>query len=98
MKRLCDDLRSFSSRTRIICAFVIALALLVLGLSVMRIIQTPTQGQFMLLAFATITAFFTGPRPVRLPGTKTVVSVLGGDYFPVGDLARPLPGCGAGHG
>jgi diguanylate cyclase (GGDEF)-like protein len=75
MKRLCDDLRGFNIRTRVICVFVIALALLVLALSAWRIIQSPANGQFMLLAFAVIIAFLTGPRPIRLPGTKTVVSV-----------------------
>jgi diguanylate cyclase (GGDEF)-like protein len=75
MKRLWDDLRGFGLRTRVICVFVIALALSVLGLSVARIIESPAQSQFMLLAFSAIIAFLTGPRPVRLPGTKTVVSV-----------------------
>jgi len=75
MKRLFDDLRGFNARTRVICVLVIGLALLVLAASIARILQAPTEGQFMLLAFAAIIAFFTGSHPVRLPGTKTVVSV-----------------------
>ena len=75
MKRLCDDLRGFNNRARVICVFVIALAMIVLTLSITRIIESSAQAQFMLIAFATIIAFLTGPRPVRLPGTKTVVSV-----------------------
>jgi diguanylate cyclase (GGDEF)-like protein/putative nucleotidyltransferase with HDIG domain len=89
MKPLFEDLRGFGLRTRTICIFIIALALLVLTASVARILQGAAAGQFMLVAFAATIAFFTGPRPVRLPGTKAVVSVSESIIFLAAILLGP---------
>lgn len=89
MKPLFEDLRGFGPRTRALCIFVIALALLVLAASVARILQGPVASQFMLVAFAAIIAFFTGSRPVRLPGTKAVVSVSESIIFLAAILLGP---------
>ncbi|HJQ67716.1 MAG TPA: diguanylate cyclase [Blastocatellia bacterium] len=75
MKPLFEELRGLAARARVICVFVIAMALLMLTVSVVRVIGGPAESLFMLLAFAAIIAFFTGSRPVILPGAKTVVSV-----------------------
>lgn len=93
MNRLVQELRDFKTKVTVLCAITGTVTLALLVESARRVIFSSTQDQFLLLAFACIIAFGTASRPVRLPGTKTHVSVSESIVFLAAILQGPFQAC-----
>ncbi|MFP5261644.1 MAG: diguanylate cyclase [Blastocatellia bacterium] len=90
MSRMVQELRDFKTRVSVLCAITGTLTVVLIAESAFRIIFSSTQDQFLLLALACIIAFGTASRPVRLPGTKTHVSVSESIVFLAAILQGPF--------
>src|SRR5829696_7369505 len=96
MKRMMQELRDLSLRAMIFCVAVSFTALAVLAISIPHIAFSPSRHLLLFVAFAAAIAFFMASRPVRLPGTKTVVSVSESLVFLSAILFGPYQACALG--
>src|SRR5215216_4039646 len=96
MKRMVQELRALSLRAMIFCVAVSFTALAVLAISIPHIALSPTRQLLSFIVFAAAITFFMASRPVRLPGTKTVVSVSESLVFLSAILYGPYQACALG--
>jgi diguanylate cyclase (GGDEF)-like protein len=93
MKRIVQELRDCKMKVTSLCAITATASFALVAESTHRIILSSSQDQFLLLSFACIIAFCTASRPVRLPGTKTHVSVSESIVFLSAIIQGPYQAC-----
>jgi diguanylate cyclase (GGDEF)-like protein len=93
MHRLVQELREYKMRVIVLCVITCAGTIALVVDSTQHIIASPAKDQFLMIALACIIAFGTATRPVRLPGTKTHVTVSESMVFFAAIIQGPYHAC-----